>query len=81
MHGTGGAERVFGRRSARRRSRSIVVWSKTAGFICDATKRIQISRYSLSWSSARNGAISSGVRMAEVGRTASCASCASFFDL
>jgi hypothetical protein len=32
-------------------STSMVVWSNTAGVICDATKRIQISRYSFSSSS------------------------------
>ena len=59
----------------------MVVWSNTAGVICDATKRIQISRYSFISSSARNFSTLSGVRSADVGRMASCASCASFLLL
>ena len=59
----------------------MVVWSNTAGIICDATKRIQIRRYSFNSSSGRYCATLSGVRSADVGRIASCASCASFLLL
>ena len=51
-----------------------------AGTICEATARFQISSYRRRSSSLRKRATCAGVRSAEVGRTASCASCA-FFDL
>ncbi len=60
---------------------STVVWSNTAGAICEATKRSQISWYSRSSSRLRMPAIFSGVRKTEVGRIASCASCAPSLSL
>ncbi len=51
-----------------------------AWIIWQATVRFQINSYSLRWSSLRNAATAFGVYIAEVGRIASCASCA-FFDL
>ncbi len=60
---------------------SMVVWSKSAGIIWQATKRFQISRYSFISSSARYFSTTSGANAIEVGRMASCASCASFLDL
>ncbi len=59
---------------------STVVWSNTAGIICDATNRCQISLYSRYCSSLRYRRISSGCSSGFVGRIASCASCASFFE-
>jgi len=47
-----------------------------AWIIWQATVRFQISSYSLRCSSLRKAATSRGVRIAEVGRIASCASCA-----
>ena len=55
---------------------SIPTWLKRASATCVATVRCQIKRYSRSWSGSRIRLISSGVRSTEVGRTASCASCA-----
>ncbi|AGP38519.1 hypothetical protein SCE1572_31025 [Sorangium cellulosum So0157-2] len=55
--------------------------SYTAGFICEATKRFQMSLYSLYCSSLRCFLIESGWISTLVGRIASCASCAFFFDL
>ena len=43
LHATGGAEDIRSLALALG-AMSMVVWSNTAGFICDATKRIQISR-------------------------------------
>ena len=59
----------------------MVVWSYSAGIIWQATNRFQISRYSFISSSARYVSTTSGVSAMDVGRIASCASCASFFDL
>src|SRR3546814_3959568 len=51
-----------------------------AGTICEATARFQTSSYRRRSSSLRKRATCAGVRSAEVGRTASWASCA-FLDL
>jgi hypothetical protein len=55
-------------------SKSTVVVSNTAGVICDAMKRCQMSVYSLSWSALRYFRIASGRFVGSVGRMASCAS-------
>ncbi len=43
LHRSGGAESIFGAVLPLAVT-SMVVWSKIAGIICEATKRIQISR-------------------------------------
>src|ERR687897_738338 len=55
---------------------STPTWLKRACAICVATVRCQIRVYRRSWSRSRAAATRSGVRSAEVGRIASCASCA-----
>lgn len=60
--------------------RSTLVVLSMAGIIWEATARFHTSSYSRCSSLERYGATCVGVRSAEVGRTASCASCA-FLDL
>ena len=57
-------------------SMSTPTWLNRACAICVATVRCQISVYRRSWSRSRAAATRSGVRRADVGRIASCASCA-----
>ena len=61
-------------------ARSTLTVFIVAGTICEATARFQISSYRRRSSSGRYFATDAGVRSAELGRIASCASCA-FFDL
>src|SRR5687767_9182445 len=61
-------------------ARSTATVLSVAGTICEATARFHTSSYRRRSSSARNLATLAGVRSAEVGRIASCASCA-FLDL
>ena len=61
-------------------ARSTATVSSVAGIIWQAMVRFQISSYRRRPSSSKCLATCAGVRSAEVGRIASCASCA-FFDL
>ena len=60
--------------------RSTLTVLSVAGIIWQATARRQINSYRRRSSSDKKRATCAGVRSAEVGRTASCASCA-FLDL